>query len=274
MTTFRNNPVGEIGLVAEPVSGASHPGLYLVDDHEDPVLVTQLTDCGEESFGRGHDTGLTLDGLQEDRGGVGRTVLAVSAVRDQGTQCVDVTVRVVLDPGGHRLERGALVGLAGECQRAHRSTVEAVLCGEDAGASGAPGDLEGGLVGLGTGVREEDLRARGNELLQPGREVEDLRVGEDVRGVAQGRDLLGHGLDDGRVGVAEGVDGDAGEEVDVLPALSVGDPAAGTGDQLDRRGAVGRHDRGLPGALPVVVVRHSGTPSRRRRSSFRYRRRS
>ena len=56
----------------------------------------------------------------------------------------------------------------------------------------------------------------------------------------------GDGLDDRRVGVAERVDRDAADQVEV--ATPVGVPHLGTAaaDERERRGAVVVHHRGLP----------------------------
>ena len=57
-------------LESEELTGATNPGLYLVADHEDAMLVAQLAYLGEEPIGCGHHAGFTLDGLQEDGGHV------------------------------------------------------------------------------------------------------------------------------------------------------------------------------------------------------------
>ena len=124
---------------------------------------------------------------------------------------------------GQRLERLAVGGLGRQGERAHGATVERALGGDEPGAAGPAGELERGLVGLGAGVAEEDARVVGpaeeaDEALGQG----DLRLGgEEVGDVAEGAELGGDGLDEGGVGVAEGVDGDAAEQVDVLLAVGV-----------------------------------------------------
>ena len=64
--------------------------------------------------------------------------------------------------------------------------------------------------------------------------------------------LVDHGLDDGFVAVAERVDGDARQQIDVGAALRVGDGRALAGDELDRRGAVAVHQQLQHGVLGDV----------------------
>jgi hypothetical protein len=99
--------------------------------------------------------------------------------------------------------------------------VEAALGGHDVGASGAPGQLERGLVGLGAGVGEEHLPV-GSEQLQQLFGEADLRFGgEEVRHVSQRVELAGDRLDERRVGVAERVHGDPAEQVEVTVVVGV-----------------------------------------------------
>jgi hypothetical protein len=103
---------------------------------------------------------------------------------------------------------------------------------------GAAGHLEGRLVGFGAGVREE----HGG----PGGQVEDVveflgqadlgRGGEEVRDVAERRGLLSNGLHPGGMAVAERVDGDAGEQVEVLLARGIPHIGALAADEVELRG--------------------------------------
>ena len=140
--------------------------------------------------------------------------------------------------------------------------MEATLGGQDLGLAGGAGDLEGSLVGLGAGVGEEHAgtghRLGGLPVLlsqqafQPLGELDHLRVGEQVRRMAERGDLIRHGVNNGRVSVPQSVHGDAGQQVEVLVAFRVGDDGAAARDQLARRGAIGFEQRGIPVALPVV----------------------
>ena len=64
--------------------------------------------------------------------------------------------------------------------------------------------------------------------------------------MAEGGDLRADGLDDRRVGVAERVDRDPADEVEVLLAVGVPQPGARAADEGQPRGAVVVHQRALP----------------------------
>src|SRR6266498_4021889 len=89
------------------------------------------------------------------------------------------------------------------------AAVEAALAGHDADRllapvrpAPAPGQLDGGLDGLGAGVGEEHLGAAAEAVDQPLGQV-DLRAGEvQVGGVAEGGELPGDPRDHLGVGVA------------------------------------------------------------------------
>ena len=87
----------------------------------------------------------------------------------------------------------------------------------------APRQLDGRLVGLGAAVAEEHPVGEGmvaEQLGQPGLGLDVIEVGD----VDQGPHLLRHRLGHGRVAVAETVDGNAGDEVQILLAVRVPHP--------------------------------------------------
>ena len=92
-------------------------------------------------------------------------------------------------------------------------------------------------------------------------------VQEQVGGVRDGLHLAGHRPGDRRVSVAERADRDAGDEVGVLLAVGVPDPAALAAHQRHRRHPVVAHERRLEPGLQLlrrhVTVRFaSRAPSR------------
>ena len=159
---------------------------------------------------------------------------------------VGVAVRHEGDAAGQRLERLAVGRLGGQRERAHGAAVEGALGGDDVGAAGAPGELERGLVGLGAGVGEEDLAGGAPPSSDPSRRSASAHLrlgGEEVRDVAEGLQLGGDRLDQRRVGVAEGVHGDAAEQVEVLLAGVVPDVGALAPGEHQLRRAEGVHQR-------------------------------
>ena len=86
-----------------------------------------------------------------------------------------------------------------------------------------PRQLDGRFVGLGAAVAEEHPVGEGmvaEHLGQPGLGLDVI----EVRDVDQGPHLLRYRLGHGRVAVAETVDGDAGDEVQILLAVRVPHP--------------------------------------------------
>ena len=134
-------------LVGEPGAGAADAGLHLVEPEQRAVLVGDALGGGEVAGARDDDAGLALDRLEDDGG---------DRVVDGGLERGHVVVRHEGDVAGQRLEGVAVGRLRGEREGAHRPAVEGALGGDEPGAAGATGQLEGGLVGLGAGVAEED----------------------------------------------------------------------------------------------------------------------
>src|SRR5215472_10352239 len=125
----------------------------------------------------------------------------------------------------------------------------------------AADQLQRRLVGLGARVGEEHPAVgaqQGEEAFGQG----DLAlVRKKVGGVGDRAHLAGDRLDDRRVGVAERADRDARDEVGVLPAVSVPDPAAVAAHQRQRGHPVGAHDRRLEPGLELLRGAHRPPPS-------------
>jgi len=125
----------------------------------------------------------------------------------------------------------------------------------------AAGQLEGALVGLGARVAEEhpaaDWLAVADEAVEGGGDLGTDGGAVQVRDVQQRAGLVTHGLCNGRVGMAEGGDGEAAEEVEVGPPVAVVEAAALATHERDRRLRIGRHQVLHQGAtivpMPSVV---------------------
>src|SRR6516165_4845671 len=72
--------------------------------------------------------------------------------------------------------------------------------------------------------------------------------------------LVGDRLDDGRVRVAERAHRDAGDQVQVLVAVGVPDPASLAAGERQRRGAVVGHHRRLEPLAQRVALGHVSSP--------------
>ena len=234
-------------VVGHPGASAPHAGLDLVDDEQGAGAPGQLAGRLQVAGGQFAHARLALDGLDDEGGDVGPHGGGQRGLVPGGDE---------LHPAGQRLEGLAVGGLVGQGQGAHGAPVEGVGQGEDARALRppvAPRDLEGPLVGLRAGVGQEDPGAgrvgagedESDELLGEG----DLRRGgEEVRHVPQGAQLRGDGPHHGRVGVAQAIDRDPGEQVGVLGAVGVPHAGAAPAHEDALRGAEGVHD-GPPVAL-------------------------
>jgi hypothetical protein len=118
--------------------------------------------------------------------------------------------------------------------------------------------LDRALVRLRTGVREEDRAAEGR-LGEPLGEPQRRLGVVEVRRTREPRRLLGDRVHDRRVAVACVVDGQTGEEVEILVAVGVPQPGALAADELDRRPDVGRHRVARLEPLEVGDRRHQNT---------------
>ena len=141
----------------------------------------------------------------------------------------------------HGIEILAVLGLAGEGERAHGASVERVvqrdhdaLLRPAGGVTGSAHQLQRAFDGLGAAVGEERAvqSGLGAELL--GQQSLVLVVVQ-VGNVDDLRRLLADDLHDARMGVAQRVDAQPGEEVEVALALDVINVhafAAGDGDGI------------------------------------------
>ena len=222
-------------LDAEPaVAGAPEPGLDFVADEHAPVRADHLGRACVVSRRRNDVAAHPLDGLGEQGGGAPR-----GRGLDDLDQLVDVAVDVVavgmpvgvgrdgVPDRGHRRERLPL-GLPGQARRQRAASGIAEPQADDLAAPGVHlGQHDRGFDSLGAAVGEHDLvEAGGGETGEPlGRGHVGLRHIE-VRGVAQARDLVLHGLDDPRMAVPDRGGEDAGEQVEVFTPIGAPGPHA------------------------------------------------
>ena len=155
--------------------------------------------------------------------------------------------------------------------------MEGVLERDDASAwLAGKTHLDRGLVGLGTRVRQEDRGSlwslgQGQQLLG---KVELRPGGEEVRNVGKGRGLMADGLNPCGMRIAQGVDGNTAEQIEVLLAVTVDDDATVTAFQA-QLGAAEHAEQVAPVALPpsasrlIVSHRHPLRRSHRAGPSFR-----
>src|SRR6266511_3453656 len=146
-------------------AGAAPARLDLVDHQQHAGAGGELADRLQVAVGRHADARLALDRLDQHGGRVRA---------DRRGQRGRVAEGHVAEAGRQRLERLLDGRLAGGGQRPQGAAVEAALAGHDADRllapvrpAPAPGQLDGGLDGLGAGVGEEHLGAAAEAVDQP-----------------------------------------------------------------------------------------------------------
>jgi len=222
------------------LAGAAVAALHLVRDEQNVLFPRDLGQTLQKRLVESDHAALALDGLEHHG--------ADLVLGDQLPDALEIVGLGVDEARREGLEVLVVVLLPGRGQGRDRAAVEAVHKRDDRIAvlpvvrlAVLPRGLDGALVGLRAGVREEDLFHAGllaeqlRELGARGREVE-------VGGVLE---LVQLGLDGRLPGLvlhAEDVDRDAAAEVDVFLARVVLQKAALALDNLDREAGVGVRD--------------------------------
>ena len=221
-------------------AAASHAGLHLVADEQDPVPVAELAQVAEPALGRQHVAALAEPGLDDDGRHLARRH---HALEQDLLEVLEVAVEGVVHARQHRTEVRPVLRLAGgERDAAHRAAVERLVEADQVLAARAePRELHGGLDGLGAGVRQEHAGGVVTERREGRQPLGHLRVDRQVEVAGGVVHQLGrlplHGLDHARVAVPGGRDGDAGVDVEEDIAVHVLD---------DRPGAAAGHERVRP----------------------------
>ena len=253
------------------------PGLHLVGDEDDPVLVADRPQALDELRRRREEAALALLRLEDDRRDVVRRDVGREQALERGERrrrvraAIRVRERRAVDLGRERPEALLVrVRLRGHRQRHPRATVERAVERDDALPLRVEArELDGVLDRLGAGVEEGAARlaADRRERAEPLGELDVALVRDDreVR-VEEAIDLLGDRLDDARMVVADVRDADPADEVDERVAVDVGDRRAARAigdDRLvdDQRARDGARSRSRISRLrgPGISVRISIT---------------
>ena len=202
-------------LEGEHPARAAEAGHHLVDAEERPVAAAELLRSREVAVRRQVDA-LALHRLDEEE----RHVLAPQF----GLERLEVAERNLLAPGQQRLEARLELLVAVHRGCAERQSVETVLGGEDARASGrrAP-ELDCRLDRLAAGAREQ--AALDSAAGEPGQRLGE-QAGEQRRPQREHprrleRERLGEGRANPRVVPAGAVHPEAPEQVEVARAVGV-----------------------------------------------------
>ncbi len=148
-------------LMGPQLACAREPALDFVVDEDGADLVAAVPERLEERRRRDVDAAFALDGLDDD---------AAGALRDQGVDAGFVVVGAVEEAGDHGAEGFLVFGVRGRGQAAHCAPVEGVVEADDLVLRAGrlpylayfPGEFDGGFVGLGARVADEDFGGVGH----------------------------------------------------------------------------------------------------------------
>ena len=208
-------------LKGAPLAGAAHAGLNLIDDEQCTGGAGECACLGEELLRERANAAFALNGFNED---------GADVVGELGAQVGDVVEANELDAGNDGSEGLAVLRLVGCRDGAEGAAVEALLERKKLGADGlafaaqqagmGAGEFQRAFPGFGAGVGKEDAVEAGT-LGETQSELGLALVIEEVRRVNELAALLGDGLFNRRMPVAERVDADAAEQVEVLRTVLV-----------------------------------------------------
>ncbi len=221
------------------LTGTTDTGLHLIVNQQCIVLVAQLAHPFGKFVGGTNDATLTLQRLHHHGAGI---------VGDDGCQLFQIVVGHMGDVGRLGTETVGVGGLATHAHGKEGTTVETLMEGDDLGLVGTKlldgvttGQLEGRLVGLGTGVAEVDLVGKrgGDQLLG---QTQGRLVGHHVGEMPQLLALGFQGVDQLGMTMTQAIDRDTAGKVDIFTAFLIPDtrPLTTHRDDLGRR-IVGNH---------------------------------
>ncbi len=234
-------------FVTEQFARAPEAGLNLVIDQEHAGLVAQFPQSAQADMRYGAHAALTLDRFDHDRSRLRRHRRAHRLVIPEG----NLVEPLCLGP-----ETFQILGLATRSDGAEGAPVKGAGEGEDAIALGlalqimiAPRHLDGGLIGLRTGIAEHHLIGE-TVIREALRETLALRNFEEIRDVPELFRLRLQRLDESGVGMAQIVDGNAGTEVEISLPASRHEPGSFASFEGERHAGVVRDEGRIHGTVP------------------------
>ena len=234
-------------LVRKPLAGAAHAALHLVNHQQPVALVAQRAHLAQVIHVRRIDATFTLDRLQKHRHHVG----VAGGGRLQGGHIVEGHADEALH---QRAEAGLDLGVAGGAERGDRAAVEGLFVHHNLGSLDAlvvaefARQLQRRLIGLQPGGAEKHI-GHARQFDQFGRQRLLVRHMVVVGGVNQLGELVLQGRDQLGMVVAQRVDRDAAQCIEVALAIDVPHAATLPVRQRNRQAAVGVHHMGRRGLL-------------------------
>src|SRR5579871_1856387 len=204
-------------LVSEPRAGPADTALGFIGDQQGVVLISELPRAGCELVSQRINSAFALNHLQND---------ARSAAANGRFQRGHIVHGHDVHARQQRLEIGTVLWLAGHRERAERAPVEGVIQGYDfvlirvQQMAVSARHLEAALHGFGSGIGEKSAFETA-DACQPLRQPTLKRMVIKIRRMDEEPGLLANGFDNARMGMPQCVDPDAGDEIEVTPALLV-----------------------------------------------------
>src|SRR5208337_1669397 len=221
--------------VGEQLAGAAEARLDLVGNQEHAILLADGRCFFQESGGRNHNAGFSLNGLDQERTGVWS---------NRAAQRSRVAVGNNLEPRRERAEAVAVLLVGREADNGYRASVEIVGARNDLGlivrnaldlVPPLAGGLDRGLHSFRSGVHGQ-RHIEAGKLMQLLEEQRQLVVTESARSERDFVRLLHQGVQDLGMAVALVHGGIRCEAIQILFAFHVIDPAAlgAVNDDIER----------------------------------------
>ena len=227
-------------LIGEQCAGPANAGLHLVSDDQRAELIRRRANAAQIIIMGVTGTALTLHGLNHHR----RDMIA-----KRGAKRVQIAKGNMVETIRHRPEAGPVCRLVGGRQHAKCPPMERAGGAQDGGTvrlppliGGTARHLDGGFIGLGTGITEIDLIEAGQRR-QLFRHPFLPRHPVQVRGVPQLAGLVAQRVDQRRMRMAKRVHGNTACAVKIALAIIGNQPAAIPANEGQIGAAIGFHHR-------------------------------
>ena len=244
-------------LISEVAAGAAEAALNFVGDEERAVFGSKSAGSVPEILGDGIDAAFALNGLKED---------GTDSIVEFRFEVVDIIEADEIDARDKRREGESVFFGGSGADGAVSAAMKGISEREDAvlprgsaervgfGTSAKAGELYGAVDSFGAAVGEEDAIHAG-----PGSEFARERalelVVEEVGEVNGASGFATNSLDDAGMSVAQGIDGDAAEKVEIFLTARVEDVAAAAMREEDRLTLISREHEMLGVAQRRMVIR-------------------
>ena len=226
--------------MGQKTTGAAHAGLYLVNDQQQPVGVTDLADLPHDVVVHHHHATLGLDRLDHDGGGLGadRRLEGRHVANGHVVETIDLGPKPVQDflvAGGRDGRQCAAMEtvIEGDDPVAFRVAIDVMM---------APRQLDRAFVRFGPGITKKDRvgKAVGDQAVR-----QALLSGDvvQVRSMHQGGGLFLDFRHQMGVAMTQAQHRQAGGKIQVFAAFGVVHIGAFTPFKCDINSAVGWHDR-------------------------------